>query len=150
MPCEVPRTYIPKPDTTANNLPSIPLTDDDFGAIKRFLDAVVAIIEAPETKPTLPGVILNFTGTLHNGGITLKWDAEPNSFGYVIYRGNTNVLSEARTIAVIYDGTYHLQDWFDKYGQDTASAPRYYWINGYNKAKNFGPVTGPLIKAEQT
>lgn len=147
MVCEVPRTYIPEPDLTGSSLPSVPLSND-FAALRIFLQSIVDIIEKPEAQLTTPGIVENFTGTLHNGGIMLKWDAEPNSFGYVIYRGNTAVLSDARAISVIYDGSFHLQDWFDRYGQDIASAPRYYWINGYNKAKEFGPVAGPLVKVE--
>jgi hypothetical protein len=147
MVCEVPRTYIPEPDLSGGSLPSVPLSND-FAAIRIFLQSIVDLIEKPEDALVVPGLVENFTGTLLTGGIALKWDSEPNSFGYVLYRGSTAVLSDARAFAVIYEGSFHLQEWFDRYGQDGASVPRYYWINGYNKAKKFGPVAGPLVRLD--
>lgn len=78
----------------------------------------------------------------------LRWNEEPNSFGYVLYKGSTAILSDARAIAVIYSGSFHLQEWFDKYGQEGVAGSRYYWINGYNKAHKFGPVAGPLVNVD--
>jgi hypothetical protein len=147
MPCVIGRTYIPEPDYSANALPSVP-TVNSFLAIRNFLQEIVDLIESPAAALTVPGIIENFTATLSTGGITLRWDREPNSFGYVLYRGTTAVFTDARAIAVVYDGTFHLQEWFDRYGQEQNTVPRYYWINGYNKTHTFGPVAGPLVKVE--
>lgn len=152
MVCAIPRTYVPGAslglDPGADSLPTVPVTNSPI-AVRNFLQDIVNLIESPGNQIPIPGIIQNFTGTLFTGGINLKWDPEPNSFGYIIYRGSTAVLGDARAITTIYDGMFHRQEWFDKYGQGSVGLlSRYYWINGFNKEHKMGAVAGPLVKVD--
>lgn len=144
--CDNPRTYIPEPALKTNTMPDVPIHPSD---VVQFLQTLSDRITRPQIP--LPGLVQNFVGRTTSGGLLLKWDKEPNSFSYAIYRANTNnFVDTARIIMVIYQGGFEHQSWFDKYWQDTSAAPRYYWIHGYNNAGQPGPMSGPLVMAETT
>ncbi len=146
MVCEVPRTYIPQPDLSGSDSITIPLNITDPEVLRNVLQQIVNALNNPADP--VPGQVTGFTATSFTGGIRLRWDGDPKAFAYVIFRNNISDLSSARTITDNYSGSFGLQEWMDKVGQDTSLAARYYWIAGYNKSRVLGPVFGPVKSAE--
>ncbi len=133
MTCEVPRTYIPVPDLTPNSGITVPLNITDPNILRNVLQQIVNQGNAPQNTSQPPGVT-NFVATSKTGGTLLTWDFSLQGGYYLIYRGATNDLSQARAVAIVAEGVTARGQFMDPCGQETAGTIISYWIQPYSAA----------------
>lgn len=140
MGCNPPRNYLRAPVGVGLSLPDIPTNPNDWQGIQRILTQLRDSMGGNPENQTVPGAVQNFAVENRPSGNLLTWDRGPHEDFYVLYRGDSNDFTKARSIGYVAAGNGFAAQWYDACGQNQDGESIYYWIHAWNSG-GYGPMS---------